>query len=261
MKARFLAVVLLLLPTATALSQGSIPGDLNGNGAVDQADADLLRDYILGRVALSVEELQLADVNGDGVLDFAEAATIAARFGISPSTPIPTPTPSPSPSPSPSPTPRPTASPSPSPTLTPAPTQTPEPTPSERKFIAGAYRVYGVEYVEFGVEPFRVRQTIVDQEQMILEEPGVIQSRQARAQVPYVNTDPEFFRRRIGGFYTFENLWLPNEQTYGAPDGMRLGESYILPTNNSVCREIIFDNPVPGAKGDAGALETATVAP
>jgi hypothetical protein len=45
-------------------------GDVNGDGLVDEADEDLLRDIVLGRGREPTDdELTAGDLNGDGVLD------------------------------------------------------------------------------------------------------------------------------------------------------------------------------------------------
>lgn len=54
----------------------AIQGDLNGDGAVNSADARAVLQYAVGNVKLTAEELKLADVNGDGKVDSADARII-----------------------------------------------------------------------------------------------------------------------------------------------------------------------------------------
>ena len=51
----------------------ALTGDLNGDGAADDADAALLYAYLNGRLPLTDRQLLLADVDGSGTVDAADA--------------------------------------------------------------------------------------------------------------------------------------------------------------------------------------------
>ena len=53
-----------------------LPGDLNGDGNVDAADAVLIQRYDSGLATLTAEQLSAADVTGDGTVDAADAVKI-----------------------------------------------------------------------------------------------------------------------------------------------------------------------------------------
>ncbi len=47
----------------------NVTGDLNGDGVINEKDADLLDKYLSGEIQLTEEQKKLADTNGDGVVD------------------------------------------------------------------------------------------------------------------------------------------------------------------------------------------------
>lgn len=51
-----------------------IKGDLTGDGKVTPADILLVNQYILGKIAFTVEQIEIADMNGDGVVNTADTA-------------------------------------------------------------------------------------------------------------------------------------------------------------------------------------------
>jgi ribosomal protein L33 len=51
-----------------------IKGDLTGSGKVMPADILLVNQYIMGKITFTPEQLEIADMNGDGVVDAADAA-------------------------------------------------------------------------------------------------------------------------------------------------------------------------------------------
>ena len=53
-----------------------LKGDVNGDGAVDAADAVLVQRYDAGMITLSDTQLRAADVNSDGTVDAADAVLI-----------------------------------------------------------------------------------------------------------------------------------------------------------------------------------------
>lgn len=53
-----------------------ILGDVNGNGKVDEEDAELVQKYDAGTGSLTDDEKKRADVNGDGVIDAGDAVKI-----------------------------------------------------------------------------------------------------------------------------------------------------------------------------------------
>lgn len=66
----------------------SAMGDVNGDGAVDAADASMvLSEYAKGSVQqdteFSDEQKQKADVTGDGVMDAADASAIISYYAYS----------------------------------------------------------------------------------------------------------------------------------------------------------------------------------
>ena len=56
-------------------------GDVDLNGVVDRADAQLLCDYVSGYAQLTQKQLSLADMNGDGVCNSVDAWLILAQGG------------------------------------------------------------------------------------------------------------------------------------------------------------------------------------
>lgn len=59
-------------------SRPVLPGDFNGDGAIDAADYTVWRD-MLG--ATNIEPFQLADCNGDGVVDLEDYTVWKSQFG------------------------------------------------------------------------------------------------------------------------------------------------------------------------------------
>lgn len=55
-------------------------GDVNGDGEIDNLDANLVYRYFNGKVTLTDEQLAAADVNGDGEVDNLDANTIYRYF-------------------------------------------------------------------------------------------------------------------------------------------------------------------------------------
>ncbi len=60
----------------TRITPVAVLGDVNGNGVVDSADALLVMRYTLRTVELSAEQLELADYNSDGNVDTTDALLI-----------------------------------------------------------------------------------------------------------------------------------------------------------------------------------------
>lgn len=54
----------------------SIPGDVNGDGVLDSADALIVMRYAMGLQELDEAALAIADMNGDGIVDLADALLI-----------------------------------------------------------------------------------------------------------------------------------------------------------------------------------------
>jgi len=50
-----------------------IIGDLNGNGVIDYADVSLLNEYLCGIRNFTAEQIVLADVNADGAISQADS--------------------------------------------------------------------------------------------------------------------------------------------------------------------------------------------
>lgn len=64
--------------TYTAYYTQIIKGDTSGDGIVTAADALMLTKYLKGNIQLTPEELEAADVNGDGVVDDKDVKAILA---------------------------------------------------------------------------------------------------------------------------------------------------------------------------------------
>ena len=58
----------------------AVLGDVNGDGEIDNLDANLVYRYFNGKVTLTDEQLAAADVNGDGEVDNLDANTIYRYF-------------------------------------------------------------------------------------------------------------------------------------------------------------------------------------
>lgn len=54
-------------------------GDVNGDGAVNEADARLIMDHLAGSVTLDETAQTRADVNGDGNVTYLDAMAIMER--------------------------------------------------------------------------------------------------------------------------------------------------------------------------------------
>ncbi len=65
---------------------GILYGDVNGDGTIAEADADVIRDYVMGSIQLSADEKKRADINLDGVVDTKDRTLlrryINGEFGI-----------------------------------------------------------------------------------------------------------------------------------------------------------------------------------
>lgn len=60
-------------------AQSSVPGDVDGNGSVDSADALLTFRYVMGLADAASVDLDAADVEGDGTVTSADALLIMRR--------------------------------------------------------------------------------------------------------------------------------------------------------------------------------------
>lgn len=74
-------VMTLLLDTITIIGAGGdtpepVPGDVDGSGALETADALLVMRYVLGVELLTEEQLAAADFDGNGTVDQADALLI-----------------------------------------------------------------------------------------------------------------------------------------------------------------------------------------
>lgn len=61
---------------APATEAALMPGDLNGDGKIDQADRDLLLGFVNGEALLSPAQWKAADLNGDGKVDLDDCAEL-----------------------------------------------------------------------------------------------------------------------------------------------------------------------------------------
>ncbi len=73
---------LLFAASSTVLAQQPQAGDLDRDGSVSIADAFLLLDDLSGKNPLAGEQLDIADVNGDGLVDFLDAVHILALIEL-----------------------------------------------------------------------------------------------------------------------------------------------------------------------------------
>ena len=62
--------------TLSLVIDDAVPGDVNGDGAVDDADAAMIYAYANGKLTLTDRQLLLADVDGSGKVDAKDAAQI-----------------------------------------------------------------------------------------------------------------------------------------------------------------------------------------
>ena len=67
-----------MVPTAYAASNGYYFGDVNNDQSVDNADAQQMR-YALTNGDFAVAE-EICDINGDGVIDAADALALQAMI-------------------------------------------------------------------------------------------------------------------------------------------------------------------------------------
>ena len=68
-----------LTVTVTAPPVVYAPGDIDGDGSITAADAQLLADHLTGKAALTDEQLTRADCNEDGKVDLADVYAILCR--------------------------------------------------------------------------------------------------------------------------------------------------------------------------------------
>lgn len=59
-----------------------LPGDLNGDGALDVLDAEYFEQYLSGHVVFTKEELALAEMNGDGKVNYRDYYLLIAVKGV-----------------------------------------------------------------------------------------------------------------------------------------------------------------------------------
>ena len=62
--------------TYTTDASAAIPGDVNGDGVVNSADARLVLQYVVKLSMLTDDKFKIADINGDGRVDSADAREI-----------------------------------------------------------------------------------------------------------------------------------------------------------------------------------------
>lgn len=81
--ARFLLpvvlVVLLIFIIASTATAQTIMGDVNGDGKIDVRDVVLVQKQVLGKIALTAQQLAVADVNGDELIDARDVVLIMQR--------------------------------------------------------------------------------------------------------------------------------------------------------------------------------------
>ena len=76
-----LCMVLALIP-ATAMAEGPVIGDIDGNGQVTNYDAIMLQNYLAGLETLTGEQLFVADFNGDGHVDSRDFSALQSYLGL-----------------------------------------------------------------------------------------------------------------------------------------------------------------------------------
>ena len=76
-----LCMVLALIP-ATAMAEGPVIGDIDGNGQVTNYDAIMLQNYLAGLETLTGEQLFVADFNGDGHVDSSDLSALQSYLGL-----------------------------------------------------------------------------------------------------------------------------------------------------------------------------------
>ncbi len=64
-----------------AMKFAVLPGDVNGDGVVNLADATLVRNEMQGTGDGDPSMMGWADVNGDGVVDFNDFLAVCIRVG------------------------------------------------------------------------------------------------------------------------------------------------------------------------------------
>ena len=59
--------------TTLEVKLGGIEGDVNGDGVLNREDPELIVDYYNELLELTAEELEIADVTLDGIVDIRDA--------------------------------------------------------------------------------------------------------------------------------------------------------------------------------------------
>ena len=69
-----------VLSWQAAETPAGILGDVDGDGTVDYVDAAMAYSYYKGKIPLTEKQLRLADVDGDGTVDYVDAAMIYSYY-------------------------------------------------------------------------------------------------------------------------------------------------------------------------------------
>ncbi|WP_413409362.1 dockerin type I repeat-containing protein [Paenibacillus amylolyticus] len=72
----FLFSFSLLLDEVHSAELAVLKGDVDGNGAVTANDALMVTKYLKGKITLTPEQIILADMNNDGIIDNADVVSI-----------------------------------------------------------------------------------------------------------------------------------------------------------------------------------------
>lgn len=57
-------------------------GDVNGDGNIDKNDLQMLHDYMMGKISLTVQQYKAADIDGDGQVTSADYVRLKNQLGI-----------------------------------------------------------------------------------------------------------------------------------------------------------------------------------
>lgn len=57
-------------------------GDVNNDGNINKDDLQMIQDYIMGKVSLTVQQYKAADLNGDGQVNSADYVRLKNQLGL-----------------------------------------------------------------------------------------------------------------------------------------------------------------------------------
>ena len=70
------AIIAIIFIAGIKGSFAPMPGDVNTNGRIDLKDCQMIEEHILGIIRLDRQQIKIADINEDGIIDIVDYTTI-----------------------------------------------------------------------------------------------------------------------------------------------------------------------------------------